>query len=68
MRATKYILILILLVFLVISCKNKQSNTKNPNQQIQNEVTAKDILGNSNYLAISYGGYRKKVTRFSTHN
>ena len=64
MRATKYILILILLVFLVISCKNKQSNTKNPNQQIQNEVTAKDILGNSNYLAISYGGYRKKSRDF----
>ena len=64
MRATKHILILILLVFLVISCKNKQSNTKNPNQQIQNEVTAKDILGNSNYLAISYGGYRKKSRDF----
>ena len=64
MRETKHILIVLLLVFLVISCKNKQSNTKNPNQQIQNEVTAKDILGNSNYLAISYGGYRKKSRDF----
>ena len=64
MRTTKHILILILFVFLVISCKNKQSNTKNANQQIQNEVTAKDILGNSNYLAISYGGYRKSSRDF----
>ena len=28
--------------------------------QIQKQVTAKDILGNPGYLAISYGGYRKK--------
>ncbi len=28
--------------------------------QIQKQVTAKDILGNPDYLAISYGGYRKK--------
>jgi exo-beta-1,3-glucanase (GH17 family) len=27
-------------------------------------VTAKDILGNSNYLAISYGGYRKSSRDF----
>jgi hypothetical protein len=27
--------------------------------QINKYVTAKDILGNSDYLAISYGGYRK---------
>ena len=64
MRTTKHILIVLLLVFLVISCKNKQSKTQNPNQQTQNGVTAKDILGNSNYLAISYGGYRKKSRDF----
>ena len=27
-------------------------------------MTAKDILGNSNYLAISYGGYRKSSRDF----
>ena len=64
MRRTKHLLILSLLVFLVISCKKKQSNTDSPNQQKQNEVTAKDILGNSNYLAISYGGYREKSRDF----
>jgi exo-beta-1,3-glucanase (GH17 family) len=31
-------------------------------QPIQkNEISAKDILGNPNYLAISYGGYRKNT-------
>jgi exo-beta-1,3-glucanase (GH17 family) len=34
------------------SC-NTNTKTKEPNQ-----VTAKDILGNPNYLAMSYGGYR----------
>ncbi|WP_299124889.1 glycosyl hydrolase family 17 protein [uncultured Winogradskyella sp.] len=29
--------------------------------QIKKEVTAKDILGNPDYLAISYGGYREKT-------
>jgi exo-beta-1,3-glucanase (GH17 family) len=32
--------------------------------QTRKNVTAKDILGNSDYLAISYGGYRK-ITRDS---
>ena len=27
--------------------------------QTRKDITAKDILGNSDYLAISYGGYRK---------
>ncbi|MFY0602567.1 MAG: glycosyl hydrolase family 17 [Flavobacteriaceae bacterium] len=38
------------------SCKENSKSTK----QMQNEhqLTAKDILGNSKYLAMSYGGYR----------
>jgi exo-beta-1,3-glucanase (GH17 family) len=35
---------------------DKESETTSKNK----EVTAKDILGNPNYKAISYGGYRKK--------
>lgn len=30
-------------------------------QEAQNEITAEKILGDSNYLAISYGGYREKT-------
>ncbi len=59
MRRSTHLLVSILLVFLMVSCKNKQSKQSTTNQQSQKEVTAKDILGNSNYLAISYGGYRK---------
>lgn len=59
MRRSKQLLVSTLLVFLMVSCKNKQSKQSTTNQQSQKEVTAKDILGNSNYLAISYGGYRK---------
>lgn len=46
----------------MLSCAQKQSSTTNNNTPKQPEkkenVTAKDILGNPNYLAISYGGYR----------
>ena len=59
MRKITSILNLILLVFLVMSCKESQPKKNIQNDQIHKEVTAKDILGNSNYLAISYGGYRK---------
>lgn len=41
-----------------ISCNQKQTTSdKSVNPK---EVTAKDILGNPNYLAISYEGYREK--------
>ncbi|WP_242083612.1 glycosyl hydrolase family 17 [Aestuariivivens sediminis] len=52
----KNVLILLLLLFLS-SCntsKKKSDNVVNENEQI----TAKDILGNPEYLAMSYGGYR----------
>ncbi len=64
MRKTTYILNLILLFFLVMSCKENKQKERIPNDQRQKEVTAKDILGNSNYLAISYGGYRKSSRDF----
>ncbi|MGB4743264.1 MAG: glycosyl hydrolase family 17 [Flavobacteriaceae bacterium] len=47
-----------------MSCKENKQKERIPNDQRQKEVTAKDILGNSNYLAISYGGYRKSSRDF----
>jgi exo-beta-1,3-glucanase (GH17 family) len=47
-------------VFLIVcsSC-NQKINENDQEQETKNqEVTAKDILGNPNYLAMSYGGYR----------
>ena len=42
-----------LVLFLSFSCKDKNNVT-----QPKKEMTAKDILGNPEYLAMSYGGYR----------
>jgi hypothetical protein len=41
-----------------VSC-NQNSNAKKE-MQVEKQVTAKEILGNPEYLAMSYGGYRYK--------
>ena len=64
MRKNIYILTIILLVFFMMSCKKNQQTNLTSNFKTQKKVTAKDILGNSNYLAISYGGYRKSSRDF----
>ena len=58
----KFYLFTIAISSIILSCKDDKKNEnlqKNPKQKIQ--LTAKDILGNPNYLAISYGGYRKST-------
>jgi exo-beta-1,3-glucanase (GH17 family) len=42
------------------SCGNKQTEKQSDTPVNQKEVTAKDILGNPDYLAMSYEGYREK--------
>ncbi|MBT8188508.1 MAG: glycosyl hydrolase family 17 [Croceitalea sp.] len=44
------------------SCNIKKNDTKEMQSKINKQVTAKEILGNPEYLAISYGGYRE-ITR-----
>lgn len=56
----KYTLALLILA-LGMSCKETKSNAESDQPQTEKEVTAKDILGNPDYLAISYGGYRTKT-------
>ncbi|NNK31040.1 MAG: glycosyl hydrolase family 17 [Flavobacteriaceae bacterium] len=56
----KYTLALLILT-LGMSCKETKSNAESDQPQTEKEVTAKDILGNPDYLAISYGGYRTKT-------
>jgi len=46
----------IVLAVFIMSCNDKKKQEKTI--QIPQQVIAKDILGNSDYLAISYGGYR----------
>jgi len=50
------IILAISLIVYVLSC-NQKSKT-NQSMQKRKNMTAKDILGNPDYLAISYGGYR----------
>ena len=57
MKAKSNIILLSLAVMLVFSCKKDQ--TKQQLMQSQKNISAKDILGNPEYLAISYGAYRE---------
>ena len=52
MKLSKYIVIIVSLVMLSCNKEKKQVQKENIN------ITAKDILGNPDYLAISYGAYR----------
>ena len=47
-------------VLLCFSCQNNEPNKDSDQTPEIKEVTAKDILGNPDYLAISYGGYRDR--------
>ncbi|GAB2763314.1 glycosyl hydrolase family 17 protein [Salinimicrobium soli] len=55
---------LVLVSVLIAGCKNQESNDNSKKTEVRKEVNAEDILGNPEYLAISYGGYRK-ITRDS---
>lgn len=56
----KHVVIIIAVVALILmACHDNTKKVKASNQNTK-QVTAKDILGNSDYLAISYGGYRAK--------
>ena len=56
----KIIIISLFLASMLWSC-NTNTKENNATQPKQNMLTAKDILGNPEYLAISYGGYRQKT-------
>ncbi|WP_370392502.1 glycosyl hydrolase family 17 protein [uncultured Winogradskyella sp.] len=60
MLKTRILWITALLVF-VLSCNDKKNKDLKSVTQISKNVTAKDILGNPKYMAISYGGYREKT-------
>ena len=49
-------------VILAFSCNNVDNKKKDKTNTVKEQLnlSAKDILGNPDYLAISYGGYRKK--------
>lgn len=48
-------------LILTFSCSTEQKSEAENQSQTKKEVTAEDILGNPDYLAISYGGYRENT-------
>lgn len=56
MKFDKHIFIAVLVSIFIWSCN--QNSKSNEQMQTKSQLTAKDILGNSEYLAMSYGGYR----------
>ncbi|MEM7107834.1 MAG: glycosyl hydrolase family 17 protein [Bacteroidota bacterium] len=59
MKNTWQIVIACLILGIVFSCHQKSSRNEFKERN-KKEVTAEDILGNPEYQAISYGGYRAK--------
>lgn len=62
MKRLSSIAIIFSIVVLAMSCKN-ESKTEIKTNAVKEHIslTAKDILGNPEYLAISFGGYREKT-------
>ena len=54
-------LLIIPLLIGVIGCSNKSKKETETSVSMQKHITAEDILGNPDYQAISYGGYRQKT-------
>ena len=55
MKTFSKFLLLLLSITLFFSCSSQHMNSKKTT-----EITAKDIIGNPNYQAICYGGFREK--------
>lgn len=60
MKTNLKILLLLPLLIFVIGCENKSKKETELIVSTEKQVTAADILGNPEYIAISYGGYREK--------
>ena len=58
MTIKNFLLGVVISVVFIFSCQNVKKGSTNKTEY---QVKAADILGNPNYLAISYGGYREKT-------
>lgn len=61
MKSSNKFIVLLMILTLSFSCNNDQNKEGKDSQQSTKELTASDILGNPDYLAISYGGYRQNT-------
>ncbi|PQJ81542.1 glycosyl hydrolase family 17 protein [Polaribacter glomeratus] len=60
MKSNFKLLVTILVLSIGFACSSKKVNTTVVKEERKKEMTAAKILGNPDYLAISYGGYREK--------
>lgn len=56
-RTSINIAVLIMLVIVCLACNQSKKEEK---VKVDKQIIAKEILGNPDYLALAYGGYRKK--------
>ena len=61
MKLNIKILVPILGLIVFLGCSSNKKNKSPITKEAIQEMTAAKILGNPDYLAISYGGYRKKI-------
>ena len=61
MKLNIKILVSISGLIMLLGCSSNKKNKSPITKDTTQEMTAAKILGNPNYLAISYGGYRKKT-------
>lgn len=54
------IILMVSFLSIIFSCMHKENKIESNSSQLNKTVTAKDIIGNPMYQAISYGGYRQK--------
>lgn len=59
MKAGRKTVIIAMSILLMLSCNQKIKKETETAEQFQKNMTAKEILGNPDYQAISYGGYRQ---------
>ena len=60
MKSNFKLLTTVLVLSIGFACSSKKVNTALVKEERKEEMTAAKILGNPDYLAISYGGYREK--------
>ena len=60
MKSNFKLLATVLVLSIGFACSSKKVNTTVVKEERKEEMTAAKILGNPDYLAISYGGYREK--------
>ncbi|MEX0289730.1 MAG: glycosyl hydrolase family 17 protein [Flavobacteriaceae bacterium] len=58
MKTKLKVIFTVFILIVSLACNSKKQKQEEHQSQTKTKMTAKDILGNPDYLAMSYGGYR----------